>query len=240
MRTKILLFLLVLFVGGSAYAGDFWKEKDYRRWSKKECEKLLKNSPWAKRWIESRVLRQELSRPTGPEMQAKPEIVYEVQLRSALPIRQALVQMAQINQKYDEMPPEDQRDLDQQAEKFLAKRFPNRVVLHVAYSANLGLDDRELARYWRKQTTDTLRNFIFLIGGKGKKVPLLRYIAGEGQRREFQLVFPRHHEGRPLLGPGDKSLALEFPHPRIGVLGERRAFIEFKVKKMLVDGRVVY
>ncbi|MFQ5927724.1 MAG: hypothetical protein ACE5MH_09870, partial [Terriglobia bacterium] len=152
----------------------------------------------------------------------------------------ALVQMAQINQKYDEMPPEQQQAFDQQAEKFLAKRFPETVVLHVAYSSNVPLYDRELARHWQNQTTDTLKNFVFLFGAKGKKVPLLRYTVAGGTRREFQLVFPRHYEGHPVLGPEDKSLKLEFPHPNIGGQGERRVFIEFKVKKMLKDGELVY
>ncbi|MFQ5926621.1 MAG: hypothetical protein ACE5MH_04210, partial [Terriglobia bacterium] len=143
MRTKIPFLLLALLLGSLVHAKDFWKEKDYRHWSKKECRKLLRKSPWAKQKTFGSVhidrlqapgvpqvatpegdtvpgpIRQDT--PTNPqtrERQRNPRMTYQVQLRSALPIRQAQVRYAQINQKYDEMPPEQQRAFDQQAEKF--------------------------------------------------------------------------------------------------------------------------
>ena len=31
-------------------ASDFWISKDWKQWSKGECESLLANSPWAHIW----------------------------------------------------------------------------------------------------------------------------------------------------------------------------------------------
>lgn len=62
----------------------------------------------------------------------------------------------------------------------------------------------------------------------------------KGAARTFQLLFPRQQEGRPLVGPQDKALWLEFAHPNIRAQGGSRVLIEFKVKKMLMQGTVVY
>lgn len=240
-RRSFLLLGLLLGCLAASQGTEFWDKKEYREWSERECRKLLEDSPWARTYTLSRVLIEPLQTPsTERAREPHPQITYHVQFWSALPIRQALVRLQQIQQKYDRMTPAEQQAFDQQAEKFLAARFPDTVVLHVAYGSNVQVDDRELARHWQIQTTETLKNFVFLINSGGDKVPLLRYVSGGGARREFQLIFPREYEGRPLVGPEDKSLKLEFIHPRIGEQSESRVLIEFKVKKMLMRGAVVY
>lgn len=186
----------------------------------------------------------------------RPQILYRVQFRSALPIRQALIRLQQIANNYDRMPPEQKQAIDQKAAQLLSGRFAETVVAHVAYSSNVAVNDREMAQYWQRQTTETLKNFVFLISPKGDKIPLLRYTVSQGASREFQLIFPRQYEGRPLLSPQDKTLKLEFVHPRItgpiesravqpesrsnNVQNESRVLLEFKVDKMVLQGEVVY
>jgi hypothetical protein len=172
--------------------------------------------------------------------ESHPRMEYLVQFRSALPIRRALVQLSQINEKYDRMSPEQQRAFDEEAEKFLGARFPDWVALNVSYNSNVQAYDRDLARHWQRQTTETLKNFIFLIGSEGVRVRLAHYEVAQGGGRHFQLLFPRVHKGRPLVGPQDKTLQLEFLHPNIREQGESRVLIEFKVAKMLIDGAVGY
>jgi hypothetical protein len=138
------------------------------------------------------------------------------------------------------MTPEQRQAFDAQAEEFLSAEFPDTILVYVAYGSNVQFDDRDLARHWQTQTTETLRNFVYLIGPEGQKIPLLRYVVAEGGGRAFQFIFPRQFEGRPLLEPGDKSLKIEFPHPDIRGQGEARIFLEFKVEKMIVNGEVEY
>jgi hypothetical protein len=258
MRAKTVVFLLPFLLGSSAGAAEFWQKKEYRRWSERECGKLLQDSPWAKRYVQSKVFIEPLGTesmqagrevPPGPDLGTDPgersrepvtQIEYQVQFRSALPIRRALVRLSQINQKYDALSPEQRQAFDAQAEKFLAVTCPETVVIHVAYGSNIAAWDRELARHWQTQTTERLRNFIFLIGPGGEKVPLLRYAVAGGSGREFQLVFPRQYEGRPLVGPQDKTLKLEFPRPSVRGEAEGRVLLEFKVERMLLEGAVVY
>lgn len=243
VRKTISLLLPISFLTGVAagQGSDFWHKKDYRQWSEKECTKLLEDSPWAKNYTLSRVFIDRVQQSTGDRAREQtPFIKYDVQLRSAMPIRQALVRRMQIAQKYDTLPPDQRAQFDKQAEEFLATRFPDTVVVYVTYTSNVLTYTRELARHWQTHTTERLRNFVFLIGSKGDKAPLLRYTPVGGESGQFQLIFPRVHEGRPILTTEDKSLKLEFPHPAIGELGDARILIEFKVDKMLANGEVMY
>jgi hypothetical protein len=235
----LLLFLLLASVA-SPQSKDFWAKKDYREWTDKECRKLLADSPWANHYTLGKVFIDSLQTDSSDrERQQNPTIEYKVQIRSAVPVRQALVRLSQINAKYDEMTEDGRKAFDQNAEKFLSGRDPELVVMHVNYSANVQNDDRDLSRHWRLQTTETLKNFTYLIGGGGVKVPLTMYRPGDGAAREFQFVFPRQHNQRPVVGPGDKTLMLEFNHPNIRGTATR-ILVQFKVEKMMIAGVVVY
>jgi hypothetical protein len=147
--------------------------------------------------------------------------------------------LSQINAKYDAMTADARQAFDQTTEKFLSARNAQLIVMHVSYSASVQNDDRDLARHWHSQTTETLKNFVFLIGGGGVKVPLSIYRPGENSAREFQFVFPREYNGRPVIGPGDKTLMLEFNHPNIRGTAAR-ILVEFKIEKMMMHGAPVY
>ncbi len=106
-----------------------------------------------------------------------------------------MVRLEQIRVKYDQMPPDKKELADQRAKDFLGAPFAETVSVSVAYSSNVQPDELEMSRHWRTQTTETLKNFVFLIAG-GEKVPLSRYTAAQGSGRDFQLVFPRQYKGR--------------------------------------------
>ena len=242
MRNPIqkLVLLLLLASVAAAQSKDFWEKKDYRQWTDKECQKLLEDSPWANRHIVSQVFIDPIhTNSTTRERQGNPKIVYRVQIRSATPVKQALVRLSQINGHYDEMSDDRRLFFDQIVEKLISANNPESVVMHVTYTANVQNDDRELSRYWHSQTTERLKNFVFLIGGAGVRVPLSIYKPGDGTSHEFQFIFPRDSKGRPLIGPGDKTLKLEFNHPSIRGAGER-VLIEFKIEKMMMQGAPIY
>jgi len=236
--------LLVLLGVTLLWAGDPWKERPYTEWTEKECRNLLQDSPWAKHYSYVQVIIEMIDPgqidSVGRGRESNPRIEYWVRLLSALPIRQALVRLQQINTDYDEMPPEQQQAFDQKAEAILNMQLRDTVVLFVDYGSSTDVYDKEMARYWQRQTTETLKNVVFLRGHAGEEVPLLGYAAERGAGRTFELVFPREPEGRPLLRPDSKTLRLDFLHPNIRGQGEVRAFVEFKVKNMLIEGEVMY
>lgn len=267
-KTSVILTLvLVSLIAISANGQEFWEKKPYQSWSEKEARKLLTDSPWADRHTLSQTIIQPLQSPgaaragtnpleniegarspdpgartdEGRARQARPEIRYEVQFRSALPIRQAIVRLSQINAKYDEMAAEQKQAFDKSVDAFLAKKFPDTVILYISFNSNVPVDEREMARHWQAQTTEQLKNFVFLILPGGEKVPLLGYAVAQGGSREFQFVFPRMHQGRPIVGDQDKKkLQLEFIHPKIRDQRESRVLLSFNTEKMMMDGVAVY
>ncbi len=240
-KVAALLLVAVMSSVAGARAQEFWRKKQYELWTVEECQKLLQDSPWAKRYPISQVLIESISRQSEVDgREERPEINYQVQLSSALPVRQAMVRKAQIESKYDQMIAEQKQAFDAKAASFLGAKFPDTILVHVAYSSNVQEYDRQLAYHWRTKTTELLKNFVYLIGPHGEKVQLERYVPSRGDAREFDMIFPRQVEGHPLLGLQDKTLKLEFQHPRIGILGDARILVEFKVAKMVVDGQVAY
>lgn len=171
---------------------------------------------------------------TGRE--ASLEVWYRAQIRSALPIRQAMVRQAQLEQNYDKMTPEQKSDFDAQAARLLNAQFPEHIVISIVYGSNVQARDNELARFWQTRGAAEAPNNFSLIGSGGRIVRPIAAQATPGAGREFQVVFPRALNGEPLVGPDDKELILEFISPEIQTQKAERIRLSFKVKKML-NGR---
>ena len=248
-RALISLAGIVCLVSLAASAAEFWEKKKFTQWNEGEVNKVLSDSPWAREHIESEV---HIDAPLSPlahegdedsrtrEREQLPRMTYSIQIRSALPIRQALVRRAQLQQGYDGLPAERKQSFDQQAEQFLAEEFPDQVVIYVSFDSNVNLDLRDAARHWQTQSTEKLRNTVYLIGAKGMKAQLQDFALADGSGQAFQFTFPRTVEGRPLAEGTDKELQLEFIHPNIRGRGEKRVLVKFKIKNMMREGQLEY
>lgn len=249
----------VLVLAACAVGQEFWERKDFTQWSKDDCRRLLQDSPWA---IRHDIVTTIVS-PAGyaaSDGNANEQINYTFQLRSALPVRQALVRSAQIANKYDKMTPEQKKAFDAQGNEFLALDTTDLVFVHVMYSSNVAATARTLAQFWQSQTLETLKDAVHLITPKGERIAPIRYQVAKGADLEFALVFPRAVNGEPLLGQGQKSLGLELvlsktasqttnlaAPVRRGSSGDvaqsftgERIFVEFKVAKMMYKGQLLY
>jgi len=243
MSREFASWLLIALLCGvaAAQSKDFWQVKDYRQWNEKECKKLLEDSPWAQDYNIGRTYVEPLqSTSTERGREQRPQMKYQVQFRSALPVRQALVRLQQLNNKYDQMPLDQRQAFDEKAVKLLDANFAETIAVHVTYGSNVAAYDREMAAFWQAQTTEKLKNSAFLIGPKGQKIPPQRFSVTAGAGREFTFYFMRVYEGQPLIGPQDKTIKLEFMHPRVSDQGESRVLLEFKVDKMMIKNVVGY
>jgi hypothetical protein len=251
LRFRAVPMLLSTLAGAGLLLAQDFLQKDYRQWSKGECQKVLEDSPWARRLTQGYpiiVPLGQMSPETANEL--IPEITYIVQLRSALPIRQALVRQQQIEQKYDRMSVEQKQAFDQSASRFLAAVFSDTVIVHVEYSANAPFFAQSLARYWQTASPEALKQAMNMIPPHAEKIPPLRVVVGQGGNHAFEMVFPRSAGGQPLLDPAAKSFAVEFQAPLFetspvpGGLGGgvrlNRVYTEFKVAKMIVQGHLQY
>jgi len=228
---QLLFITLILATIPAVLGADFWEKKAYSEWKERECIKMLTDSPWAKNYSEN-------NRSSNADDTIDgniPFIKYTVRLNSALPLRQATIRMAQIANKYDDLSDEQKQAFDNSANPYLATAFTDIILVHVEYSTNQRTQQVPLRNFWQIQTTEVLKNSTYLFGSDDVKVQLLEYVPPQEGQTSFQFIFPRMYEGQPIVTAEDKSLKLEFD-----TMSGDRAFIDFKVKKMILDGEVIY
>lgn len=230
-RVVCLLLVLVCVAGPLAQAGDFWTKKSYEKWSADEARDMLAESPWATT-ITLAGLQSNASAPPGSpsyrgEMEENPQILYTLQFRSALPIREAQVRSSQLGSHYDKMDAEKKAAFDANSAKFLATAFHDQVVISVTFHSNVANYESLLRNYWAGQNLPKLIQSTFL-NTKTEKLNLVSYGFKDDT---FQLVFPRPKQLEP-----EGRISVEFVHPRINVIGEERVFREFNLKKMQRNG----
>jgi hypothetical protein len=234
---QILLLLFVSLAVPPAWGADFWAKKPYQNWSADEARRMLEESPWATTLllgsVQTSVTSGALPNRGGDqgEMEANPTISYNLQFRSAQPIREAQVRTSQLNSKYDAMSAEQKAAFDASAVKFLAATFPDRVVVSVTYHSSIQGYASLLRTYWERQSLGTLSMSVFLNAGK-ERLSLVNYSFKDDT---FQFTFPRPK----LLGPDDK-VGVEFVHPTIERIRQQRILQEFSLKKMLMNGEPVF
>jgi hypothetical protein len=222
-------------------AQPFWEKKPFAEWSKGDCERLLRDSPWASSYAFSRMAMAPIQQDRAPgddrARENTSEVRYNVQLRSALPVRQAMVRLTQLSSAYQKLAPEQKKVTDQDAEKLLAETFADVILVHVEYYTNIQGYEQTLNRQWQSRSVADLANNTFLIGARGGRISPAKFRPGAG---EFDLTFPRLVDGEPLLNARDKSLKVEFPHPAVGDVPGGRVVVEFRVNRMTVGGQVLY
>jgi hypothetical protein len=231
---RIILLLVVFLAVSAAWGADFWAKKPYQNWSADETRRMLEESPWATTLtltaLRTGTAGGGVNKGYRPDMETDPTISYNLQFRSAQPIREAQVRTSQLASKYDAISAEQKAAFDTSAGKFLAATFPDRVVVSVTYHTDVPDYLTLLRSHWGRQSLGTLSTSVFLNAGK-ERLSLVSYSFKDDT---FQFVFPRPRE----LGPDDK-MGVEFVHPNIG-LRQQRLLLEFSVKKMLVNGEPAF
>lgn len=228
----LLMSFVVLTLGAAAY-GQVWEKKEYTKWSKSDCQKILSDSPWANSYTIGTVIFQPVNEPSAVEgRDTQPQITYTAQFWSAKPVRQAIVRLQQLDSKYDKLPPEQKKAFDDRAAKFLDMDLPDQIVIQVNYAASQAFL-LSLTRYWRQKTEGDLKQSFTLIV-EGKRMGPASVVTSTGGGTEIQLLFPRKVNGEPLLHPENKEVRLEIRDPN------ETLTIPFKVKKMMVRNELIY
>ena len=242
----------LIVLASAAAAQQFWEKKPSENWSRDECKRLLENSPWVQKYsISAPVFAARGGRTgtfsdrTGSDVTAiggagTQEITYLAQLRTALPMRQAVVQQALLAAAKQGATVEQMQAMRGRAQQFVNSPTAGIVIVHVIYGSNDVNDDRALAHYWQQQTLETVTNIFSLIGASGRRVTPVRYEALPGSGREFAVTFPRTIDGEPLVGTQDKVLAFEFTHPALGTAKESKVLLQYALKDMVRGGELVY
>lgn len=169
MKKMLCVFLPLLMlaaISASGKGGEFWETKAFDEWSQKECQKLLGSSPWATEYTLTGT--QTIGSITAKDAtdNQPPYVKYNLQIRTAHPVRQALVRQMQLAQNYDKLPVEQKQQFDKSAQAFLTADTSQVVILYLSYSTNLPQNYRDLNRYWQTQKVDLLKNSVYISGSK--------------------------------------------------------------------------
>jgi hypothetical protein len=235
------VFALAVLTAG---ADDFWVKKDWKTWTAADCKKLMEDSPWAKRvlhenesdvsHIPSATQGASVDKSAAGLNQGAGEINYVVQIRSAEPMRHAVIRQQQIDKGYDKMSDADKKAFDAQMEQ-LYNRPGDPIMIHVKYYGNRPQLTTFLNNAWDSLPADTIpADLVLLPAGGGKVIPLT-FMEDASGGPEFDVTFPR-----TALAQGLKSFKLQIPNPAMGDFGASKVIAEFKTDKMAVEGKAAF
>jgi len=225
------LFALLVVTAITVQAEDFWLKKEWKQWSKDDCVKMLADSPWTKTW-----------RANGNE----DGIVYVFQLRSALPIREAIVRRLQFDQKYDKMTDAQRSSFDAQSGRMLSRSYDDIILVHVDFSKSIAAQILAVSlKQIQKGAADLDSS---LVTDDGNQVKSIRFDMNEKASYEFDLVFPRLKDGTPTIKEGQKRFSVQFQSPPVDMgtayptfdTRSKRVRVDFDLGKMEVAGKVNY
>jgi hypothetical protein len=249
MRRYIAGILLILgVVAATAWADDFWTKKNWKEWTKSDCKKMLEDSPWARRFMIENAstvgamasASHDPSSTSGPSVMGAGEIDYRIQLRSAEPIRQAMIRQEQLEKNYDKMSDDEKKSFDVKTTQEMSKYKPDSIVFHVEYEGHSATLKTALSDYWQSFQGDSIPPEVFLLTSGGTRVLPISFVSKRGGDTEFDLVFLRTSNNQPVISPGDKSVKLQIKNPKIGDYNGKVVNAEFKLDKMTYNGKLEY
>jgi hypothetical protein len=251
----VLATTLMLFTSLPPVTQEELLKKPFQQWSKVEVTKLLNDSGWAKTQAVRVKGRRQLKSIAGQvnvdasttstaDRQAAlggaeeaRDYRFTIRLRSALPIRQAIVRLVQLDAKYDQMPTASKAALDAQTRELLeCKECKDSYIVSVGFgSTNQGVD--LIYDWFRGQSVESLKGYIYLANEHGGRRDLGGFIPPKVPGDEAFFFFPRHYPSeRPLIGPNDKKLFFRMSDTNA------RSITNFAldVSRMKVDGKIEF
>jgi hypothetical protein len=236
--------LLSLAAGQEKTAADA-----YRQWTKTDVIKLLSDSPWARTQTQ-RVRRRGQVRSIAGQNEdvlgerrgelTSAEDAYEysftMRMRSALPVRQAIVRLVQLDNNYDRMAPAERKALDAQTKELLdCKECADYYVVSVGFaSANNSVTDL-IYQWFSGQTLPGIKGYVYLANERGGRRDLARFIPPKSPGEEVFFLFPRLDEkGQPLFTPEDKKLIFRMSDIKANSVTN----FSLDISKMVAGGKV--
>lgn len=222
--STVLIASIALLICVSASASEFWLTKDWKQWSKEECAAILTESPWVHTWR---------SGDLGSE------IVCAIQLRSSLPVREAIVRQLQFEQKYDKLSADQRSSFDSQAAQILNRAYDDTILVQVEFAGDSTRILPDLHAYVQRSGGSLNAA---LITDDETSIPLTQ-VDWSPKVSGFVLRFPRSTNGVPTIKDGQKRFTVQFQIPFAVVATaspNRHVHVEFDFGKMLVGEKLSY
>lgn len=247
MKAKIIATISVLMIVGTVLAQ---KDKKWTDWNKKDADKVLNDSPWAKTQNDTDT-RESMFTPTSaagvngagatsndPARSAQgatnqsTNMIYYVRFFSARPIRQALARSIELAQSG--MDPAAVAKLHGWAEV----KSPDAIIVTVSFKGGAGADSRSInpvMQAFNGAVTGTLKNNTYLQRTDGQQLFLQEYVPPGKDGFGARFIFERAPGGKLFIDNGSKEIRF-FSQVSGGVKIDRR----FKVADMMYEGELEY
>lgn len=254
-KQSILLSLIfILLASVAASAQDFWMTKSYARWDEKEIEKMLNDSPWAQSQkirvqIEGRVnaaagsvvgnvsLAPTIGNTVNNSSTAPTiDYTYTLRLRSAVPIRQAIVRKNALNQK--EPNRKQLEEFEKRQSGILAcPACQDNYVVTLSAKSNENKNYDPVYEFFGKARFEDLKRYVVLLNDKGKKRELVHFIQPKTAGDEAVFFFPRSDaQGNPLFTAESKELIFNATNNQIS----QATNFKMKIAPMIIDGKIEF
>jgi hypothetical protein len=213
MSTRVLRNT-ALFAALSAFAPwvsaqDFWMQRSYTRWTRDEIIRIISDSPWA-----------QVAEVEANATDAGSRPMVTVRLRSAVPIRQALVRLKQIEGGYDKLDAAGRAELDARLKGTLdCPACQQNYVVTISPP----ISKRRVTNgvYGLKGATfKLLEGKVYLLTDTGEKRPLVHFVAPKSDDDEATFFFARRNaDGKPLVTASNTRLVFVFDAENIPIIG---------------------
>lgn len=258
-KNQLLLFVLICSVTVTASAQKTL-EKPYQKWSKGEAMKILTASPWVQTYqspeASALAAQQEIRREQGqtatrggndpkstPRSFGQPPVV--MRLHSALPIRQALVRIRQIESGYDKMDEKQRADFDKSTRGFLdcaiCKNFYVITLTKFIDSSGQYVDEG----LFQRMALEQLKNNVWLVNEKGERRDLVQFNPPKSAADMAVFYFARTDDkGGSFLTAESKKFEFVFNNSFLDSRNPYAAMLprsfEFNVSKLISDNNLLF
>jgi hypothetical protein len=238
----------------AGYAQSVWTVKPFTQWSRTDAEDVLNNSPWSSHQEVRMQFEKERQTAAGSYsgvssasaagsqtevMSDLPvDFIFTLRLRSALPVRQALVRLKQLDSDSKKLTKTNLESFDTQIKGLLEcpACADNYVVTLSSKSLNRPGSDAVYTTFKGGQLSD-LQRLGFLANERGERRALVHFVAPKVPGEEAIFFFPRLDEkGAPLLNPENKQLLINLSDKQVNSVSN----FKIDVAKLVMNGKVEF
>jgi hypothetical protein len=229
---KLRLCFLIPFILAApvfVFSQNDGKTTPYQNWTRDQIRKILSDSAWVKT-----VNHTQAAEETRIGVILPPTAQAKIMLRSALPVRQALLRQRQLDAKYDKMSDSEKKVFDEKNKALLeCPACTNYYVVSVAYG-NLSMENKYYLNDRKKS--------VYLSNDTGEKRELAEFVVMTQPESEIVFFFPRQNKnGEPLLTSKNKKLTFNF---ELKGLDGKSSFpfkkFDFEVSNFIEDGKIIF
>jgi hypothetical protein len=243
MKAKTVAFIMLLLLCVSAIAQ---KDKKWTEWNKKEAQKMLEDSPWARKQTDTDASQQMFTPTSAPGLNGAGttsndasraaqgatnqavNVTYFVRFFSARPIRQALARSVELNQNGMDA------EVVSKLHSWADLKSPDSIIITVTFSGNDQRYTNPVMQAFNGANTGTVKNNTYLQRSDGKQLFLQDYVPPGKDGFGARFIFLRLPDEKPFIDANAKEIRF---YTQFGVVRVDR---RFKVADMMYEGELEY